>query len=90
MIVSDFKPDWDSIWTAEEAKKELTGFKFRGPGWYIGDNSVFLVFPVGEVVNPWIQEWSEDQRFYFMCYDSRNPANAFDSIVNAPVRQDER
>lgn len=83
---NDFRPDSTNLWTASEAQLELTGFKFSGPGWYVTDTETILVIPAEEVENPFIQSWPASTRFFFYFYDGRNPAHAFNSIVNAPTR----
>lgn len=51
---STFRPDWVHIWTPALAEKELTDFKFKGPGWYVNkDGSSLLVIPEGREVEHW-------------------------------------
>lgn len=85
--INDFQPDFDNIWTVEEAENNLgDSFKFNGPGWYITDTETILVAPTKEVEYPWAQRWAKDKRFYFYFYSERNPLKAFASILQAPVR----
>jgi hypothetical protein len=87
-----FKCDWSRMYTAEQAEEELREFKFEGPGWYLGkNNDVLLVIPCDrEIKDWWHKKWEERERFYFMVYNNRNPADAFNAIVNAPTRRDDR
>ena len=53
--INGFQPDWEEVWSIEEAEQELTyihaadttptPFVFRGPGWYIREDDVMLVMP---------------------------------------------
>lgn len=89
--ISDFQPDWKATLTAEDSEIELNGFKFKGPGWYIEKDDTVLVFPAnGECEEPWKQTWEEDRLFHFLVYNERNPSDAFNAIVNAPVKLDQR
>lgn len=94
MRVASISPDWSDIWTAAESEQELAQsgkpFVFKGPGWYIEPDSVILVFPRYDVDDPWKQEWPEDTVFNFLVWDGDNPADAFNAIVNAPTRLDNR
>ena len=40
-----FNPDWTSEFTPEDAERELKGFKFKGPGWYLTNIDTLLVVP---------------------------------------------
>ena len=99
MVVRDFLPDYSTLYTSQEAEHELKGFKFQGPGWYFTETGATLVAPEGEVKwniedsherGPWKNSWRPGQKFWFFVWSVRNPADAFNAIVNAPVRQDER
>jgi hypothetical protein len=70
----DFQADWKSLWSAEEAEIELTGFKFHGPGWYLEKTGSILVLPA-----------REPDKFWFMVYNERDGRAAFKDIVDAPV-----
>src|SRR5258708_4753360 len=99
-----FLPDWSSCWTANEAEEQLAGFKFQGPGWYflkidddeIGFDKLLVVpdlGPTDTVENSvWQQKWmKKGRKFWFHVFNSgRDPMHAFNSIVNAPTRQDDR
>lgn len=90
MRISDMNRDWEEIGTKEEIETDL-GMKFTGPGWYLlSSGDVYLIFPYSEADDPWIQSWHEDQRFCVLCFNNRNPADIFNSIIHAPVRLDER
>lgn len=75
---ANFTPDWVAVWPPVEAEKQLEGFKWNGPGWYLEKQDTFLVLPTNQ---PGI--------FSFHVYNDRNPAKAFNQIVNAPCRSDE-
>jgi len=84
--VFGFIPDWSMIGSAEYAEKELQGFKFRGPGWYINKTDTLLVLPYAAD-----DDGAQCKDLYRVCvYNNRNPADAFNWIVNAPTRVDER
>lgn len=85
----EFVPDWEKVWTAKEAEKQLDGFKFQGPGWYITGEDTMLVMPVFPTMRCggiWATHWLVSQMFRFCVYNKRNPVAAFNAIVNAPVR----
>jgi hypothetical protein len=84
--IEDVQADWTKVWTIEQIEHELTDFKFNGPGWYHSMNDTLLIFPIGEHKEPWKQTWKKHQRFKVMVYNERNPANAFNLIINAPTR----
>jgi len=89
-------PDWNEYYTAKDAEEELTGFKFTGPGWYIGeDGNAMLVVPDEPLEllkdgtwNFWAKKkWPVHQMFRFMMFDG-NPCQSFNAAVNAPTRED--
>lgn len=91
--------DWEATWTAKRAEGELIGFKFLGLGWYItkcksGEFDTMLVLPYGmlDTERPFPGEFEPDgtNLYKFYVYNARNPAETFNWIVAAPVRQDER
>lgn len=85
----DFIPSWTATWTVAKAKKELSKFKFKGPGWYIGKvgEDALLVYPLGSFENPWKQKgWAKDQLFRFCVYSGWNPCESFNLVINAPER----
>jgi ribosomal protein L7/L12 len=87
------RPDWSEVWTARNAEEQLQGFAFKGPGWYLSSTDTLLVTPCGAVEEgstPWQWKWPEDQLFRFNVYNHRNPADGFNQIINAPVREDTR
>jgi hypothetical protein len=101
MFVRDFEPDWTKRWTAREAEEQLHNFKFSGPGWYLSPSDTLLVVPDSDVEyagsykdrvekGPWRGKWPEDQLFWFIVYNGRDPSNSFNALANAPVRQDDR
>jgi hypothetical protein len=95
-----FNPSWQEVWTAEEAEKELTGFKFRGPGLYfIGDDVIIVIpkdahpsiSPWETISHPWnYSGWPKHALFTFLVYTGYNPLQTFNLIVSAPIRQDTR
>lgn len=89
--MDDFRPDWTKFYTKTEAEKELPGFNFHGPGWYLHRNDTLLVVPVGRGQSKtWHHRSEEGEQFAFHVYNGRNPGAAFDLIAHAPVRVDER
>jgi hypothetical protein len=98
-----FAPDWEQLWTKEEAEEQLQPFTFNGPGWYISKNNngsidtmlvipenVNLVDPDGRLLDLFRHAWPAETRFWFSFYNERNPAALFCAIANAPTRLDER
>jgi hypothetical protein len=105
-----FSPDWEHLWTKEEAERELEPFKFTGPGWYLskdrhGKPNTILAIPysidnkLNRTSEYWqeklqfktfAQSWPVGTKFWFYCYDGRNPAAFFSAVANAPTRLDER
>jgi hypothetical protein len=85
-------PDWTQVWTSSQAeKKNLGGFKFTGPGWYINeDGSAMLVAPVEAKVMPFVKNFGNDIKFRFYVYDRVNVCTIFNMIADAPVRVDKR
>jgi hypothetical protein len=81
-----FTPDWSNMWTPAEAENRLIDFKFKGVGWYIRKvpnlKSMLTILVVPEV--------KYDQYFVFHFYNNRNPMDAFNWAVNAPVQEDDR
>jgi hypothetical protein len=67
--------DWHDVFTPEQAVKELYCFKFRGSGWYMGDD-VMLVkehpYRIGS--------------YDFYCWYSpkRDPRDELEEIMNLP------
>lgn len=92
----EISPDWTQTWRASDAERELHDFKFKGPGWYITETYVVLVVPTGGILpkvdSQWAgpEQWDSDQLFKFYVYNGRNPCEAFNQLVNAPVRVDIR
>lgn len=97
---TSFRPDWTQRWTkaqAEDRDEGLGGdFKFKGPGWYITKHvkdgkeyvDMMLVIPT---FNPDLKEVSvEEQTWLFCMYNHASATDAFNWIVNAPVKVDER
>ncbi len=86
-----FVYDWRDFWTARRAEQELPGFKFLGPGWYVYKTGALLVVPHGTGTRKTNATGEADGTpcFQFFSY-SHNPAQAFNEIVNAPTRVDER
>ena len=74
----EFHADYSELLTPEEAEQELSGFKFEGAGWYLTNADTLLVIPVDE------------SHYLFCVYGNRNPNVAFNWIVNAPIRSDNR
>lgn len=90
---SEFRPDWVDVMTAQEAKDQLQGFKFSGPGWYTlaGDTMLVIAFERPRIPGSTAGVWnskstSESERFQFNVYNQRNPIDAFNLIINAPTR----
>jgi len=93
-----FDPDWQQTWTAEEAEKELEGFKFEGPGWYLNSHKETILVIPKEVVHailaseeipefPWKRHWPKDTLFVFNAYMGWSPTLGFSLVVNAPTRR---
>lgn len=91
----EIRPDWSHVWRAKDAERELSGFKFEGPGWYLTKDDVLLVIPTGardNQVHHWAHagHWDEEQLFQFYVYNGRSPIQAFNELANAPVKVDTR
>ncbi len=90
-IMQPFRPDWVAYWTAAEAEKQLSNFKFCGPGWYYTKKDTVLVIPhIRSIEETWHSKFSADELFEFCVYNDRNPSDAFNSLANAPTRFDDR
>jgi len=94
-------PNWSDVYTAAQAERELSNFKFKGPGWYIrkipatltapAEIDIVLVIAIDRPVETaWHQAFTADERFEFNVYNDRCPFDDFSAIVNAPTREDER
>lgn len=89
-ILQSFKPDWTAFWTVKEAEKELS-IKFSGPGWYFSQKDTILAIPhIRPIAKTWHSKFKDDELFEFCVYNNRNPSDAFNSLANAPTRQDDR
>lgn len=93
--LQSMEPDWSEIWSSKKAEAELPGFIFRGLGWYLNKDDSMLVLPYGTVSKTTPTKrtgvYPEGTKLYMFCvYASRNPAETFNWIINAPTRQDER
>lgn len=78
-IKEGFFPDWTLLETPENAERELPGFKFKGPGWYLTVEQTLLIIPTHQ------GNW-----FTFCFWTRHNVGDAFGWIVNAPTRDDKR
>ena len=84
-----FIPDWEEIWTPEEAADQI-GFAFEGVGWYTDDYvgadgemhaDTMLVLPAGD------QE-DGSVRYRFCVYSSSSSVHEiFQRIASMPVRR---
>ena len=84
----DFRPDWQEVWTADQANKELIDFTFNGPGWYRHRADTLLVIPIERDSDKWgHHSWSRQEKFLFCVYNGRSPANSFNAIINLPTRE---
>ncbi len=46
------------IATPEQLEQELTGFKFRGEGWYVSETDVTLIIETNKVGMYWCIVWN--------------------------------
>lgn len=83
----DFRPDWDTTYTAQEAEVQLKGFKFSGPGWYLTETDTVLVAPSEAHRQPWRAVWPDDTKFRFFVWNRTGLGDVFNFIANAPVRR---
>lgn len=57
------KPDAVNLWTAEQVEK-LGNIKFKGPGFYLGNEYTLLVVPNIEIMVPFdVFVWDQDTEF---------------------------
>lgn len=85
--VDSFESDWAHTWSAEQSEKELTNFKFKGPGFYRHKGDVMLVVPCDRIIERlWHQEFKPEETFRFYVWNQRDPAPLFNAITNAPER----
>jgi hypothetical protein len=83
----EFRPDWVGIWSVEEAEKELTGFKFAGPGFYHVAPDTMLVVPIERKLEEiWHSALRPGEKFRFYIWNGGRPIDVFNAIVNAPRR----
>ena len=87
--------DWYTCGTVsslESYVKEYFGddFKFKGPGLYTSDKATFLIFPTGNVENPWKQNWPINQQFSLHAWDLPFHETVLSLIATAPTRLDSR
>jgi hypothetical protein len=88
----DVRTDWTMTGIASYFEEQLVGFKWEGPGWYLGkDGETLLIIPVGDHPDPfrYKENWDKDQQFRVMVW-SENPGQAFSEIAHAPTRVDNR
>jgi len=85
-VISNIIPDWKETWTIAEAEAELSGFVFRGPGWYksaarkAGLNIDYLLVTTANATA------RANQTLYrFYVYNGRNPIPTFKWVGTAPV-----
>ena len=89
-MICDIAPDWSMVKTPPQAEAEFVGFKWHGPGWYVlANGQTFLVTPLKKTNSPWKRAWPVGAKFIFASY-AANPRAAFNAVVNAPTRRDER
>jgi hypothetical protein len=68
------------LWTPKEAERQLNGFKFIKPGWYLTKTDSILVVPCCFNLT----------HYWFWIYHKRNPIQYFREIADASVQVDER
>ena len=87
-IKDGFKPDWTSYLTPEAAEADLSGFKWKGTGWYVTKSADGRTFDT-LLVTP---AFRGDNVFAFHVWNGRSDAvhSAFSWIVFAPTRRDDR
>jgi hypothetical protein len=81
--LTEMFPSWRETWTPTEAESGLAPFVWKGPGWYLSNSDTLLVLPLNRTRDG-------EQLFYFLVYNSRNPGNVFNWIINAPTAEDTR
>lgn len=84
--------DWDCLWTASQAEKQLPDFKFLGPGWYLTGTDAMLVIPDSSrhILQNWASKRLPGEYFKFMVWNNSNPCQTFNNLANAPVKVDTR
>lgn len=84
----DFRPDWVEIGTVAELTEQIGDIKLNGPGWYLYKRGTALVIPL-DGPQTYHQKRDPNEKFRY-CYWDHSPAFAFNELVNAPTRVDER
>lgn len=82
--------DWQMTCTAKHAEKELTAFKFEGPGWYITETETMIVIPTHRNRDEIWHQASKDpnEHFTFYVYAGRFPSWLIGALSHAPTRVD--
>lgn len=83
--IYDFIPDWTALFTADQAERELRNFLFRGVGLYLTKTDTIIVLPAivsARAATPPV--------FRFCVYNNVSAHEAFNTIINLPVRTDTR
>jgi hypothetical protein len=95
----DIIPDWSQQMTPSQMGYKLLtqngNFEFKGPGWYFSNHTkgsdTFLILPVKRsLVKLWAQDYQDEEIFNVMIFNGRNPCDSFNTLINAPIRKDER
>lgn len=95
-----FRPDWTLIGTKADIERELDPFEWKGIGWYlfkgINQNKEYedtlLILPqMCTYPSKDINCMEPNPQTYLVCvWNHHGAGNAFNWIVNAPTRVDQR
>lgn len=86
-----FISDWSKIYTAKAAEKDLKGFKFKGPGWYMTATDTILVVAhqrTEKLFHP--TEQLKDEEYTFYCWNDDQAVSRICALIQSPTRVDER
>ncbi len=97
-----FRPDWTLVGTKADIERELDPFEWNGIGWYITKgirpfdgkeyNDTLLILPMlRSYPSKGIECVEPNTQTYLVCvWNHHEVGNAFNWIVTAPVRVDQR
>jgi hypothetical protein len=86
---------WSHLWTAKQAEKQLSGFEFKGPGWYLGHEECMLVLPAEKASqnpNLYMYRWKligpPKTVYRFIIWNGRSDTrDSFRELAQAPIRE---
>lgn len=71
--IDNFKWDWRQTWTIQQAEYELSGFGFKGLGWYhIASDTILVLKHVDDV-------------YEFFIWNQRDPRETLNNLLDLPM-----